>query len=498
MNNAVVYTRVSTTEQATNGHSLGGQKKDCLEFAVRNNYKVLEVFEEQGESAKTIDRSELQRMMEYCAKNKKYGIKALILWKIDRLARNMEDYHFLNSFFNKLGIQILSATEINDNSPVGKLTRNILGAFAQFENDQKSERVKNGMQQALSEGKWIWKAPYGYKLINGDLFQDEEKAPVVKRIYELFATGLYRQSQIREILKKENIEITPTQIFYILRKSIYCGKIYSTLADNPVKGDFEPIVSEELFNKVQNLIFGSNPVVTSYIRNNPEFPLKQFILCPFCGCPLTASKSTGRKNKRYSYYHCYNKNCKSQVRIKQDKLEMMFLEYLTYIKPDEQYAKDFKKCLKEAYNKAIADTKNRNIKLNNDLKSAKEKKDRVVDFYLEGKLTDDIYNSKLAKIEDEIQHIKLCLSESELPKDDFDKCVNTVFKALENIEKVWESSDLDTKQRLQQLIFPKGLVYENNGFRTGQNSIFFTKKGGSVPPDFKMVPPSEFESLPTP
>ena len=104
MAKCVIYTRVSTTEQANQGYSLQRQKKECLEFAKKNGYEVVEVFEERGESAKTTDRTELKSMMEFCTQPEKKDIKALILWKIDRLARNMEDYYFLNDFFNKLGI----------------------------------------------------------------------------------------------------------------------------------------------------------------------------------------------------------------------------------------------------------------------------------------------------------------------------------------------------------------------------------------------------------
>ncbi len=498
MKNCIIYTRVSTNEQANNGFSLQRQKEDCITFAKRNNYNIIEVFEERGESAKTTERPQLQSLMQYCS-NKKNGVKALVLWKIDRLSRNMEDYYYLNAFFNKLGIEILSATETNDDSATGKLTRNLLGAFAQFENDQKSERVLAGMKQAFLEGKWLWKAPYGYKMINGDLFQDEEKAPVVKRIYELFNTGLYKQSQIREILKKDNIFIKPGLMFSILRQSLYCGKMFCKKIHNDyVKGDFEPIITEDEFLKAQALISGNIDMVTSYVRNNPEFPLKQFIRCPFCNEPLTASKSTGSRNKKYAYYHCYNKDCQTQVRIPKNQLETMFVDYLKEIKPDKKYSEEFKKCLKNSYDNAVKNTKNSLTKLNKDLSDVQNKKDKLLDIYIDGKIQEKDYLFKSEKLDSEEEYIKQCIAQTSLPDNDFEKCVNYVFNSLENLEKLWLESDLDTKQRLQQLVFPKGLVYENGSFRTASNSWFFTKKGGLLPPDFKMVPPSEFESLSTP
>lgn len=495
--NAIIYTRVSTTEQANFGFSLNKQEEDCKHFASKNNYNVVNIFVERGQSAKTTDRPELQALMKYCTANKN-SINAVIVWKIDRLSRNMEDYYFLNGFFKTLGIDIISATETNDNTPAGKLTRNMLGAFAQFENDQKAERVIAGMKQAFMEGKWIWKAPYGYKMINGDLVQDELTAPIVKKIYELFGTGLYKQSQICKSLKNENIHISSGKIYHILRNSVYCGKMYSNFCNEAVKGDFKPIISEKLFNKVQALLHNTEEITASYNRNNAQFPLRRFILCPCCNTPLTASNSTGRKNKKYAYYHCHNKNCRTQVRIPKDKLEDLFISYLADIKPKHEYLDLLKKTLKESYNTAVKDAKNKYEKLNKDLKNIKEKRDKLLDMYIDGKIKDVDYNYKSDSYTQEENHIKMCLAQIESPKDDFNKCVEYVCNALENIDKLWIESDLDTKQRLQQLIFPQGLIYENGGFRNASNSIFFSKKGGLLPPDFKMVPPSEFESLSTP
>lgn len=148
MSNAIIYTRVSTKEQAEGGYSLSNQDKECKKFAIDNKFSILKVYEERGESAKTTDRTELQHLMRYCTQNKK-EIDALIIWKFDRLARNMKDFYFLNNYFNSLNIKVLSATEVNGESATEKLTRNMLGAFAQFENDQKSERVTAGMKQAF-------------------------------------------------------------------------------------------------------------------------------------------------------------------------------------------------------------------------------------------------------------------------------------------------------------------------------------------------------------
>jgi len=159
--NAIIYCRVSTKEQAEKGYSLEGQEKECRKFALDNSFGVDKVFVERGESAKTQDRTQLQNLIKYCIQNKK-KLYAIIIWKWDRLARNLSDQMELVKNFSSLGIRVFSATENNEDNATGKLMRNIIGTFAQFENDLKSERTSSGMKQAIQQGRWCWRTPIGY------------------------------------------------------------------------------------------------------------------------------------------------------------------------------------------------------------------------------------------------------------------------------------------------------------------------------------------------
>ncbi|MFC1546382.1 recombinase family protein [bacterium] len=148
MSNAIIYCRVSTKEQAETGFSLESQESECRKFALNNKYEVDKVFIERGESAKTTDRTQLIKLIKYAVEKRK-NINALIIWKFDRLARNLDDQIELLKKFKGLNIRTLSVTENNEDNSTGKLMRNIIGSFAQYENDIKSERTVKGMQQAL-------------------------------------------------------------------------------------------------------------------------------------------------------------------------------------------------------------------------------------------------------------------------------------------------------------------------------------------------------------
>ena len=149
-NKVILYLRVSTKEQVQ-GSSLETQEDSCRRYARDNGYEIVRVFIEKGESAKTADRTELKFLLEYVAKNK--DIFGVIVWKIDRLARNTLDHASLKMFFNKYNVRLISATENLEDTSVGRLIENQLAGFAQFDNDVRAERSKNGMEAAMKAGR---------------------------------------------------------------------------------------------------------------------------------------------------------------------------------------------------------------------------------------------------------------------------------------------------------------------------------------------------------
>ena len=497
MGNVVIYTRVSTKEQAEGGYSLSNQDKECKLFAINSKYSIINAFEERGESAKTTERTELQNLMKYCSQNKK-NIDALIIWKFDRLARNMEDFYFLNNFFNKLNIKVLSATEVNGESATEKLTRNMLGAFAQFENDQKAERVTAGMKEAFKQGKWLWRAPKGYIYENGKVFPDPQTAPIITKIFERFSTGLYQQTQLIDFAKKNNIKIQPSMMSEMLRNPFYIGYMPKNKWSNePIRGSFEPIVSEKVFNKVQTILSGKKPIIGGYSRNNPSFPLRQYITCPNCNQPLTASNSKGRSQK-YSYYHCYNKDCSINFRIPTDRLHTAFVQHLQNIKPATEFMELFKAIVTDIYKEKRVDEEKQKNTLRDNIETLKDKKSKLIDFKIDGTISQEDYDFKSAQIGSQLQEYEFQLANIMDIGSDMEKCLKYACSVISDLDEFWLNGTLDIKQRLQQLIYPQGLTYDLNNFRTAEMSSLFKIIGTLSVPSYNMVPPSEFESLSTP
>ena len=303
--NAIIYCRVSSKDQVEN-YSPPLQEKTCREYAQRHGYEIIEIFIEKGESAKTIERTQLKKLLDFISKNHK-RVNAIIVAKLDRLARNMLDFTGLVASFSKLGIDIKSATENVDDSPAGKLTKNMIAAIAQFDNDVRSERTKGGMREAILEGRWCWRAPVGLK----QLKDADEKTLLVPSIeshfiieaFDLFITGLYTQVDIVNMLRKKGFKrVTKGLLGRILHNPLYCGLIKMDWHPEYIIAKHKGIISQETFFKAHYLLTGKRPSITPKIRNHPDFPLRNFVRCPKCGQKLTAGWSTGRKKVKYAYY----------------------------------------------------------------------------------------------------------------------------------------------------------------------------------------------------
>jgi site-specific DNA recombinase len=161
MPRAVLYCRVSTVEQTQN-LSLPTQEKACREYAAREGYDVADVFVDRGESAKTTDRPEFQRMLATCRKQRGQ-IHAVIVYALTRFSRNNADHHAIAALLRGQGIALRSVTEPIDDSPAGRFMEGILASMAQFDNDLRRDRTKVGMRAAVERGRWVWPAPIGYR-----------------------------------------------------------------------------------------------------------------------------------------------------------------------------------------------------------------------------------------------------------------------------------------------------------------------------------------------
>src|ERR671910_708341 len=282
---AVIYVRVSTKEQTEN-LSLATQLKACEEYCERQGFEVITRFREEGESAKTVDRTELQKLLQFCRKHKG-KVHFVVVYNLTRFAREKYDHFALRAHLKSLGISLRSATEPIDDTSTGKLMEGVLAAFAQFDNDVRSERTRGGMRAALELGRWTFLAPLGYlnapRSMGKSLIPDPERAPLVRRAFQDFATGRFTKDEVRKRvvalgLKTRRGRPVPSQTFDgMLRNRAYIARIEVPDFGISTRGDFEPLVSEAVFFRGQAILDGRLEGNGPRQRNDPDFPLGGYV-----------------------------------------------------------------------------------------------------------------------------------------------------------------------------------------------------------------------------
>ena len=235
MTGAVLYVRVSTEEQVSN-LSLDVQEAACRELCGREGWPVLAVFREEGASAKTIDRPELQRLLAYVGKNAK-RVDHVVLYRVDRLSRNREDYFVVRHALRRHGVRLVSAKEqITEDSIEAVIVETFSILQAQVDNIIRSGRARSGMAEAVRRGRWVWQAPFGYRLAPRDaqgratgLELDPATAPLLRRGFEQVAAGAPIAATARE-LAADGLELggrpVRGEVFRrLLRRPLYGGRI---------------------------------------------------------------------------------------------------------------------------------------------------------------------------------------------------------------------------------------------------------------------------------
>lgn len=164
---AVLYIRVSTDEQANGPLNLMNQQQRCRDYCNRNGLTVVEVFTDPGESARSADRPEFQRMLAFC-KLQRRTICYVVVQDLSRFARNLQDQAQTIDALGRIGVLLRSVYESSvDESAAGRLSASILGGFNEYSSNSLSEKMKDRCRQSAESGRFPWRAPIGYRNVGG-------------------------------------------------------------------------------------------------------------------------------------------------------------------------------------------------------------------------------------------------------------------------------------------------------------------------------------------
>lgn len=504
---AVIYARVSTKEQAQN-LSIGTQTQACRRYCEQNDLDVLEVFVDAGESAKTIARPEFQRMIAYCHANSEV-IRTVVVHSLSRFARDQFGHLTVRATLAKVGVTLRSVNERVDDTPSGKFIESVLAASAQLDNDQKSQRTREGMMAALATGRWTFPPPLGYirardGLDHASITQDPQRAPLIRAAFELVASGLHSTRQTLKqvttlgLRTRTGQRVGATTFHNLLRNPIYAGLlVVKRWGIEPHRGNFQPIISESLFEATQAVLEGRRLAVTPHARNHPDFPLRRFVRCHACETPLTGSWSKGR-NGRYAYYRCPKEACRS-VNIRKAELEARFVDYLDSLRPKPEFLALFREIVLDTWKEKQVEATKATELLSRRVSDLKARTDRLVETFVFDKAIDKAtYDEHLEKLRVESAVAEVALHDAKLEHLDVEIVVAFAEHVLGNAGRMWSEFSLEQKQRLQAVLFPRGVTFGIGGFGTAETAVIFRLLHSVGPNMFSEASPTGFEPvLPT-
>jgi DNA invertase Pin-like site-specific DNA recombinase len=466
---AVIYCRVSTKEQVEEGNSLATQERNCREYANKNSYDIAQVFIEEGESAKTAERTELQKLLRFCS-DKKQQIKAVIIYKIDRLSRNTDDYSQLRLLLKRYGVEIKSTSEYFENTPAGRFMENIIANVAQFDNDVRTERSVGGMREAVKNGRYVWMAPIGYnnQKVDGKAnIVQNDKAPLVKLAFEMMADRKYSVNIIYEKLYSMGLTISKAQFYKTLNNELYTGWI-SKLGEH-CRGTYNPIISEELFTRVQQVMRNKvTPLI--YKNEHPDFPLRRFVMHPK-GHKLTGAWSSGRY-KKYAYYRFVG----IKLQWPKNALEASFCSFMDKYAFDENLLTKLKTEMINRFSDKSENKKKDIEGLSAKKQQLKEKQNILLQKNIKGVISDTLLKEQLAVLDEEIWNIDKSLTQNEEDKIDIKHILQFLSEYLLHPSTVWRNMPLEIKIKLQWFQFPEGVILDEKELRTTKISSIFKLK----------------------
>lgn len=325
---AVIYARYSSDSQRE--ESIEGQLRECKEYAERNGITVLSTYIDRALSAKTDNRPDFQRMIKDSAK----GLFDIVLvWKLDRFARNRYDSAHYKAILKKNGVKVVSAKEAIAEDSTGILLESLLEGYAEFYSVELSEKIHRGQKENALKGLYNGGGiPLGYLIgKNKKLEIDPLTAPIVLEVFTKYAEG----AKIREIVKslnerglqtRRNKPYNVNSFYAMLKNRRYIGEY--RYHDIMIPDGIPAIIPQELFDRVQARM-ERNKSAPAMSKADEPFLLTTKLFCGKCGRMMAGESGTSHTGKKHYYYKCGSAKRKTgctKKAVKKDWIENLVIE----------------------------------------------------------------------------------------------------------------------------------------------------------------------------
>lgn len=506
---AVIYCRVSTKKQSSEGHGLESQEQRCREHAVTKGYAIEAVFpDDVSGGGDFMKRPGMVALLAYldAQKEKSYVV---IFDDLKRFARDTEFHIKLRREFAIRGARVECLNFKFEDTPEGEFIETILAAQGQLERKQNRRQVSQKMKARMTDGYWVFQTPVGYRYEKQSphgkiMVRNEPLATIVAEALTSYASGRFEtHAEVKRFLesqpafpKTRHGMVTFQKVTNILSQPIYAGQLeHKDWEVSQISGKHEPLVSLETYYAIQDRRNGLKRAPTRKDIKD-DFPLRGFVTCGSCEKPMTSCWSKGRSRK-YPYYLCDTKNCHDYRKsIRKEVIEGEFEAILKQLTPSEQLFALALDTFKDSWDDKIKSKNVAKSGIERQIAEFETKSAQLIDRLVDADSAALIkaYEARLQDMERQKAIWQEKLTQTGNPKGSFKQIYRTAFEFLSNPWKLWGSNRLEDKRAVLKLVFAERLPYQRNkGYRTAKTSLPFKVLGDFTVEKCEMVIPEGFE-----
>ena len=488
----IIYCRVSSKKQVTDGNGLDSQEQTCRTWAKQRGLAVERVFKEEGISGGKEDRPALDAMLDFLFTSKEQYI--VLFYDISRVARDTGIFWNIYNRIVAKGHTLDTTQNKIENTPIGKFITTVQAAQSQLFREENAARTKNNMIEHAKQGYWVLQPPTGYIRERIDkrvhLVRNEPTATYLQNALEGFANGRFlTQKDVYNFLcdktimgfNNKPIRVTLNFVKKLLTNEKYTGCFAYPHWNIPYQQwHIEPIITTECFNAIQDKLKGrkSNKKTRKYNKTDEDFPLRRWVKCAVCGHVMTADKPRSKSGKHHLYYHCYNKDCAmGNKNIPQKVMHEDFERVLNQITPAEDLLSLVTEITKSAYNDKYHYIQQQQKDIAQQIEKKKQEKTNTFDLLINGNISNDVKkmcDERICALEKEIQILESQLTEPKEESLPLDSVLDTVLAFVQKPLKIWQTGDYAQRQGVLNLCFADKISYDKvEKFRTPELSPIF-------------------------
>ena len=452
----IACSRVSSVAQELEGTSLDVQEAALRAYAKSENGEIIKLWKITETASKAERRVSFKEMLSF-ARAKADELSGILVYKVDRAARNMSDYGKLLELEQAHGVPLIAVSQLTQDTPAGRMARNVMATMGTFFAEQLSLDVKQGIAQRVRDGKFPTVPPYGYVTDRSGgrsvVRTNDEHAENVKRIFHLYAFGHCTLDMVVNRLAEEGRAYKAKQPHWVR------SKVHRILRDRAYVGDLKyhgewrqgghvPIIDRDTFARVQTLL-GEKVYKANELLYGGEL-----MTCGHCGKPLTGELIRKKSGKTYVYYRCarYTAGDHPRVRLREAEIDAEVLGLFSRIQQPASVQKLFGKALAAWMAKHHSQARSRANEVLRQLDEVRRQQERLLNLHLSATVDEQTFGAKNLELRDRVASLTLQIESMDRRKDEEGDLALRVFELSQRLQEKWFTADFAAKRRLLNLI----------------------------------------------